>query len=148
MKTLYRQLTIFSRIAKILSVLILYSTNSVSFAENVDYLNELESEASQKVKKDKVSAVSPAVKTKTQSAKTNISKESAYLDGLTAEANLNRLHPGLKWKEFEAVLKNTYFASYIFYKRLDPTSKSLVFKSYENKANIKQLRAEIVSLSR
>ncbi len=181
MKTLYRQLTTFSRIAKILSVLILYSANSMSFAENVDYLNDLESEASKKVKKDKISAVSLAVKTKTQSAETNISKESAYLDGLTAEAddtnvdtssaistkelkeknsttkvehwniysqNLNRLRSGLEWKEFEDVLKNSYFASYVFYKRLNPTSKSLVFKEYENKANIKQLRAKIISLSR
>jgi len=182
MKALYRQLTTFSRIAKILSVLILYSASSMSFAENVDYLDDLESEASKKVKIDKASTVSPAVKTKTQSAaKTNASKESAYLDGLAAEAddtnvdsssaistkelnekhsttkvehwninsqNLNRLRSGLEWKEFEEVLKNSYFASYVFYKRLNPTSKNLVFKEYENKANIKQLRAKIISLSR
>ncbi|MCK4865075.1 MAG: hypothetical protein KAT06_06570 [Gammaproteobacteria bacterium] len=62
--------------------------------------------------------------------------------------NLNRLRPGLEWKEFEKVLKNSYFASYVFYKRLNPTSKNLVFKEYEMKANIKQLRSKIISLSR
>jgi len=175
MKIFHQQLIM----VKILLWLILYSGSSMSFAENADYLNALEGEASQKVKANKVSTVTSAIKTKTVKAK--VLKESDYLDGLSAEAestnvdtssaistkelkeknsttkvehwniysqSLNRLRPGLKWKEFETVLKNSYFASYIFYKRLDPTSKSLVFKSYENKANIKQLRAEIISLSR
>ena len=164
---------------QILLWLVLYSASSVSFAENADYLNALEGEATQKVEANKVSTVTSAIKTKTVKAK--VLKESDYLDGLLAEAestnldssnaistkelnekntttkiehwniysqNLNRLRPGLEWKEFETVLKNSYFASYVFYKRLNPISKNLVFKEYENKANIKQLRAKIISLSR
>ncbi len=180
MKFLHRQLTIV-KMVKILSVLILYSANSISFAENTDYLNDLENEASKKIEQNKTSASTTNNEVKIQSAKAKTSKESDYLNGLSAEAestnvdttssistkelnkkntstkiehwniysqNLNRLRPGLKWNEFEAVLKNSYFASYVFYKRLNPTSKNLVFKEYENKANIKQLRTKIISLSR
>lgn len=164
---------------KTLSLLLMYITCSVSFAENSEYLNELKGEATQKITQNKSVTKNNADKIITPSTKAL--KESSYLDGLSAEAdetnidnssaisseeikeknstkqierwninsqNLSGLRSGLKWKEFETVLKNSYFASYVFYKRLDPTSKSLVFKSYENKASIKQIRAKIISLSR
>lgn len=62
--------------------------------------------------------------------------------------NLGTLRPNLKWKEFESILKDNYFASYVFYKKLDPTSKNLVYKDYKNSPNIDHIRAKIISLSR
>ncbi|MDY6979483.1 MAG: hypothetical protein SV201_06345 [Pseudomonadota bacterium] len=61
---------------------------------------------------------------------------------------LDVLQAGLERNEFEALLKRNYYASYIFYKKLDPTSKSLVYKTYLKTPTIVVVRNQIISLSK
>lgn len=61
---------------------------------------------------------------------------------------LDNLQAGLERDEFEATLKRNYYASYIFYKKLDPTSKSLVYKTYQKSPAIGSVRNQIISLSK
>lgn len=62
--------------------------------------------------------------------------------------SLDVLQAGLELDEFEALLKQSYYASYIFYKKLDPTSKSLVYKTYLKTPAIGVVRNQIISLSK
>lgn len=62
--------------------------------------------------------------------------------------SLDVLQAGLERGEFEALLKQNYYASYTFYKKLDPTSKSLVYKTYLKSPAIGVVRNQIISLSK
>ncbi len=62
--------------------------------------------------------------------------------------SLDILQAGLERDEFEALLKRNYYASYIFYKKLNPTSKSLVYKTYLKTPTIVVVRNQIISLSK
>lgn len=62
--------------------------------------------------------------------------------------SLDYLQAGLERGEFETLLKRNYYASYIFYKKLDPTSKSLVYKTYLKSPAIGVVRNQIISLSK
>ncbi|TDY04219.1 hypothetical protein [Thiohalophilus thiocyanatoxydans] len=62
--------------------------------------------------------------------------------------SLDVLRAGLERGEFEALLKQNYYASYVFYKKLDPTSKSLVYKTYLKSPAIGVVRNQIISLSK
>ncbi len=62
--------------------------------------------------------------------------------------SLDSLRPDLNRVEFETILKHSYYASYIFYSKLDPTSQSLVYKSYQQDPQIQTVRSQIISLSK
>ncbi|MFP3873090.1 MAG: hypothetical protein ACLFQT_06525 [Thiohalophilus sp.] len=62
--------------------------------------------------------------------------------------SLDYLQAGLERDEFETILKQNYYASYVFYKKLDPTSKSLVYKTYLKSPAIQVVRNQIISLSK
>ena len=80
-----------------------------------------------------------------EGAGTNEQPESSWDIG---SQSLDNLQAGLERSEFEVILKQNYYASYIFYKKLDPTSKSLVYKTYLKTPVIRVVRNQIISLSK
>ena len=118
------------------------SQPSTATTNTDSYLTGLSAEADD-TKVDASSAIS------TQALKESVQTKNNKEEHWSIQSqNLGSLRPSLKWKEFESILKDSYFASYIFYTKLDPTSKNLVYKDYKIKPDIKHIRAKIISLSR
>lgn len=163
---------------QVLFISLLIPLSSAVRAENSQYVNELQGEAS-----TAATITAPANKTKVSTTPTAAGKKAkpqSYLDGLAAEAedtnvdtsssissetltkpndtkvdhwnidaqNLGTLRAGLSEPQFELILQQNYFSSYVFFKRLDPTSKNLVFKFYKTNIDIVKIRKKIISLSR
>lgn len=98
------------------------------------YIEGLEAEADG-ASVDGLSAVDPEPPPPDESAKWH--HQSQGLGGLL---------PGLGAAEFEASLRRNYYGSYMFYSRLDPMSKKLVYETYTQEPNIEVVRQKILSL--
>ena len=61
---------------------------------------------------------------------------------------LGRLLPQLSQPDFEESLKLNFFATHILYRRLDPTSKNMVYQAYLKNPDIKHVRTTIGNLSK
>lgn len=117
------------------------TTSNTPKKKKGSYLDGLSAEA-ESTKVDDSSAIS------TQDLKTTTNETKKEEHWNIDAQNLGTMRPGLNLIQFEDILKDNYFASYIFYKKLDPTSKTLVYKNYQGNPDIEHIRSKIISLSR